>query len=395
YSVQLITNGALLTSDFGTIQNLGGGHYIIDNIPNGQNILVFANTSFGICEYVQPVTAPNCNCTLQTEDLVDTLTLCPGDTFRLIPFVTGAAGFPHTYWIDQNQDTVEWFSFKVDRAGTFTWVVIDSLGCETRDTFTSVFVGPTGIDIETISPPCPEDVTGQLVIHDVLSGRPPYSIQLDNDPPISAGSFPVIIPDVSIGTHQVMVTDLTGCTLDIPVLLQPNIFGSFDLGPDVTIPKGDSAHIQPQAFNLNPANVIWNFPGLSSSLNSFWIRPDSTFTLHATVTDTAGCQYDDELTITVFEKPKFYIPTVFSPNNDQINDQAIVNTNLPPDHLISFEIFDRWGNLLYGQYENPPFAWDGHTKGDPAMTGVYVYKLVWKDEFNQRQLTVGDITLIR
>ena len=70
-------------------------------------------------------------------------------------------------------------------------------------------------------------------------------------------------------------------------------------------------------------------------------------------------------------------------------------TNLPEDRLVSLEIFDRWGSLLYGQYGNVPFRWDGNVKGEKVQTGVYVYKLVWNDQDGDVMVKVGDITVMR
>lgn len=394
YSVILTSDAGEVIPDFGVISMIAPGKFQIDSIPAGQDVNVTMNSDLGACSSSTAITAPNCNCTLMIEDLVDTLTLCPGDSFRLIPFVTGAAGFPTTYWISET-DTVKWFSFEVSEPGTYIWVVIDTLQCEERDTFTAVFIGPTGIDFTSIHPTCPNETDGSIIINDVINGLPPYSIQLDNQPPVAVGVFPHIFPSVGLGQHIVALTDLTGCTFEQPVTVSSSSFGTIDLGPDITITKGDSTYIQPEVINIGVSTVQWNLPSLSPGLNPFWIKPDSSILLQVTVTDTAGCIYSDEMTITVIERTTFYIPNIFSPNDDQINDQVIVNTNIPDDRLVSFEIFDRWGGMLHRQVSNPPFSWDGKHDGKKLNPGVYVYKLVYKDERDNQRIMIGDITLIR
>jgi len=395
YSVIFTSDASQIEPDFGKLKSISAGKYSIDSIPGGQNVQVDLTSSLGACTTSLTIVAPNCDCTLMTEDLVDTMTLCPGDTFRLIPFVTGAAGFPTYYWIDQDQDTTEWFSFLLHEPGTYVWVVIDTSMCEARDTFTAVFIGPTAVNVTSIPPTCPNETDGEIVVLDVIDGTPPYAIQLDNGALVAVSVFPYTISQVGLGQHVLAVTDLTGCTFEQPVSVSNNSFGTIELGPDVTITKGDSVHIVPVVTNIGVSSVQWNLPFIAPELQPFWIKPDTTTLIHVIITDISGCMYTDEVTITVIEKATFFIPNVFSPNGDQINDQIIVSTNIPDESLVSFEIFDRWGNMLFRQVDNPPFTWDGKSDGKFLNPGVYVYKLVYLDAKGKHKVKHGDITLIR
>ena len=94
--------------------------------------------------------------------------------------------------------------------------------------------------------------------------------------------------------------------------------------------------------------------------------------------------------------PEFYIPNVFSPNGDNINDEFIINT-VPYVELfdIQFMMYDRWGNLLFNS-SGLPVVWDGIFRGKPLPPGVYTYtfKLVNKLSLDTEFFS-GDITLIR
>jgi gliding motility-associated-like protein len=96
--------------------------------------------------------------------------------------------------------------------------------------------------------------------------------------------------------------------------------------------------------------------------------------------------------------PVFYIPNVFSPDGDGINDEFTAFTDLP-SNVISMRgtIFDRWGNLLYSSAENP-FTWNGNLNDEPMNPGVYVYvihirylALAGEEEV----VFSGDVTLVR
>jgi gliding motility-associated-like protein len=85
-----------------------------------------------------------------------------------------------------------------------------------------------------------------------------------------------------------------------------------------------------------------------------------------------------------------FIPNIFSPNGDGINDQFVVNSE---DDLIeksTLHIFDRWGNLLFSGAE-----WDGTSHDADVSTGAYTYvaKLIMDDGI-ERQFS-GSVTLIR
>jgi gliding motility-associated-like protein len=74
--------------------------------------------------------------------------------------------------------------------------------------------------------------------------------------------------------------------------------------------------------------------------------------------------------------PYFELPNVFSPNNDNINDNFVAKipegiTNLK----VEIKIFNRWGQLVFESYSNPLIEWDGkhmHTK-KTVPSGVYYY----------------------
>lgn len=96
--------------------------------------------------------------------------------------------------------------------------------------------------------------------------------------------------------------------------------------------------------------------------------------------------------------PVFYIPNVFSPDDNSINDVFTVFTDIPSD-VISMEgtIFDRWGNLVYSSTENP-FTWNGKLNDEPMNPGVYVYviHIRYTGLAGEEEVVYsGDVTLVR
>ena len=93
-----------------------------------------------------------------------------------------------------------------------------------------------------------------------------------------------------------------------------------------------------------------------------------------------------------------FIPNVFSPNNDNVNDVFTVSYGADLNVTgMEGSIFDRWGNLVYQSSTNP-FSWDGRFAGDEMQPGVFVYmlKIVFLADGVERQMALtGDITLLR
>jgi gliding motility-associated-like protein len=100
------------------------------------------------------------------------------------------------------------------------------------------------------------------------------------------------------------------------------------------------------------------------------------------------CGPDDDL----------YIPNVFSPNDDNVNDVLTLFTGADVKLLaIQGTIFDRWGNMIFHS-TLIPFVWDGRFHEDKMMPGVYVYVVEVKfkvGEMEFERVLSGDVTLIR
>ncbi len=92
-----------------------------------------------------------------------------------------------------------------------------------------------------------------------------------------------------------------------------------------------------------------------------------------------------------------YIPNIFSPNQDQMNDIFYIKSNI---NEITYEmyIYDRWGEKIYYESDLPVNisnrGWDGTFKGQKSISGVYVYILILNLGNNKKEIIAGDVTLI-
>src|SRR5205085_3900612 len=95
--------------------------------------------------------------------------------------------------------------------------------------------------------------------------------------------------------------------------------------------------------------------------------------------DAKGCLYSDDIHIRVLLNSSIYVPTIFSPNGDGINDILTPQADPSVTSFEYFEIFSRWGDFVYSSGPFTPgqlnIGWDGTFNGKKVSPGVYVYRL--------------------
>jgi gliding motility-associated-like protein len=120
-----------------------------------------------------------------------------------------------------------------------------------------------------------------------------------------------------------------------------------------------------------------NFSNLNSGLYLITVKDSNN------CIDTSSCRvYKTSLT-------ELFIPTVFTPNADGINDVFEISGIDTCDFFHLF-IFNRWGQLLL-QKQGEFLSWDGKFKDILVPDGVYYYKLT----DNKLRTYSGSISLLR
>lgn len=155
------------------------------------------------------------------------------------------------------------------------------------------------------------------------------------------------------------------------------------LGPDRTVLTGQTAVLTPTHNSRTPLQYNWAVTSGSDSLScancpSVMAQPFQPTTYAVTITDSYGCTASAQVTLQVRSEAPVFVPDAFSPNDDGVND-ALFPMGAPEMAIESFQIFDRWGALLFqqaGGYLNHASAgWDGRRRGKPAPAGLYTWYL--------------------
>jgi gliding motility-associated-like protein len=176
-----------------------------------------------------------------------------------------------------------------------------------------------------------------------------------------------------------------GCQSDTTKYTTVYPYPVLNLGPDTLICKTESV-----VFDVSYPNstYLWQDGTTQPQYKVFeaGLYAVTLFNICDTLTDSVNvalCKYS-------------FVPSVFSPNNDGLNDIFI--PSFEGVAAMNMKIFDRWGGLIF-ESENPAIGWDGNfNNGAPVPIGVYLWYIELK--FNtlgviKRQTDKGNITLIR
>jgi hypothetical protein len=132
----------------------------------------------------------------------------------------------------------------------------------------------------------------------------------------------------------------------------------------------------------------------------FEVSPWETTTYSFQVTSSSGCIRSDQMIVYVIEKGKYFIPNIFSPNGDQVNDEIRFHAAPGVGRVLKWIIFDRWGDAVFGKTDFDPadsaVFWDGRTStGEFSNPGVFPYLIEIQLINGRRELHHGNITLLR
>ncbi len=163
-----------------------------------------------------------------------------------------------------------------------------------------------------------------------------------------------------------------------------------------TINAGESVDLEVLAnFITGGENINYAWTpqeGLSNpNSNILMAMPLTTTTYTVTATTESGCIQTASIDIEVLPPPDVEMPTVFSPNNDDVND-TFGPVYYPPLVIERFQVFDRWGELVF---DNKNERWDGTLNDKPLPPDVYIYLVKVNYPDGTSKQIKGDITLVR
>lgn len=197
--------------------------------------------------------------------------------------------------------------------------------------------------------------------------------------------------------YWLQISNECGSMADTVVLQYDNLVAVLNLDPKIPWCEGDVITLD--AAQPFTAQYVWSTGATSASIQ---VNQPAIYSVVVT-TDCSTANQDvevypgDDCVIPEVFK-EIYVPNVFSPNNDNINDVFLVSFGSDLEVTgMEGTIFDRWGNLVYNSKEIP-FSWDGFFRNEALQPGVFAYviKLTYLDGGLEREVLLsGDVTLVK
>ena len=231
---------------------------------------------------------------------------------------------------------------------------------------------PTISPIDISYEPCTNGENSFLI--NIEDGLAPFNYQLDDGITQSTNAF----VNVSPGNHTIQITDSDNCVETQIFEVVPFDSLTYQVrnvnNPDCGVPNGDielSYTGGKGDITIEYASEYYQeysyFDGLADGLHSFILS------------DEAGCTYTIDQVL--LADCQIYIPNIFSPNNDGVNDNFTVNIANNATAIVKrINIYDRWGEPVYSISDYfisgaTPLSWNGKFKGKLCPSGVYTYEL--------------------
>lgn len=283
--------------------------------------------------------------------------------------------------------------------GVYVDNLISSIGCDSIVTLDLTVLSDPNIsaDVMVVPPVCASDGTGRIDVLSVSHGFPPYEYQLDGLPPQTQNFF----NGLDKTTYTLTIRDRFGCsfvrTVEIPV--PPPL--EVDLGEDIVVSLGERIVLQ---ANSNYQNLRYNW--MPSELldcqdcRTPGLLPIEDQQFLVEVINEFGCSAVDSVQVRVSKEYPVFVPNIFSPNDDGVNDYfTLFARSSAVTDIQKLAVFDRWGNQLFERTNFPPNSeidgWNGFVNGKVVGNGVYVYvaDIAFIDGV-VRQFT-GSVTLVK
>ncbi|MEL6970327.1 MAG: gliding motility-associated C-terminal domain-containing protein [Bacteroidota bacterium] len=290
--------------------------------------------------------------------------------------------------------------------GAFSVTVTDGNGCVGVQDYNVEPYAPQLIDFTTRPTNCRWDEFE-------LSLLTPFSPELTyfiNGAAVDLGPSG-ILGGLTPGNYRFSYEDTNGCTEEI---------GAFNLqaGPPYTLFVDESIRtleygeeveleilVSPESQLLSGSEITWStlkpfdcLAFIGGECTQIQFNATESEFVQVRFRDENGCEQVFTIPIRVEIPDYVYIPNVFSPNGDGVNDVFTIYVTDFVRVIKSVQLFNRWGALVYENNDVPTGRqqfWDGRFQGQLTEPGVFVYLISLELVTGEEVLLSGDVTVVR
>ena len=314
---------------------------------------------------------------------------------------TGGGGdFTFTWFTDPPQVTDY-----ITQVGTGNIKVMATDKNNCSDTLIVNVDAPRPIEVfyKMIPPKCIGEKNGQILLDSFAGGTFPFKFQMANatfDPRLNGWQ------SLAKGTYSVYITDANGCKAEKKFSVENPPKIKILNTPDTLIHYGDNVKL---FASVDTPSVLKSI-SWSSSHDSILtysckncttpnVNPRVPTLFKVTMTDSFGCVVTHDIIVQVDKRRPIFVPNIFSPNDDGNNDVLMLFIGSGVKKIIDFNIFNRWGRLIFAQQnitpDNITLGWDGTTSGvkSPSDTYTWFARILFDD--GETEVLNGTVNLVR
>jgi gliding motility-associated-like protein len=230
-----------------------------------------------------------------------------------------------------------------------------------------------------------------------VTGPSSYSYQWSTAPVQTTSA----ITAIAGSSYSVKVTDInSGCFFDTTITIPGYgiIHSLFSINPNLSCIPYEQGAITFIDLSLGATQGYWELsdgttiPYVPGQNPEHTFAEPGTYTMKLHVENSGNCSDEYEKDVCVLDPVVIFIPDIFSPNGDGLND--ILYVRVKSVSQFTFTVYDRWGEKVF-ETNNPDKGWDGRIKSGAAEQGVYVWYLSAKMADGTVESRKGDVTLVR
>ena len=290
----------------------------------------------------------------------------------LLPTITGGTS-PFTFsWNDGSSDSI------IDvNEGSYTLSIVDFYGCSDSD---EINITEDSIPHATIyggGAACDDGTT--VEVNFTFNGLLPWDLTYSNGTStltvndISNPNF--VLSTVVAGEYNIILADdINDCKADTSIIGNPEVVINplpiAVISPAVVIIY-DGEQVELSVGDYQSYQWFDSDDLLIDTLSTLFVVDSGSY--HVWIMDENGCtDFSDLLNVEMAPLTQLFIPSAFTPNDDEHNELFVINGKNIDTYNI--KIFSRWGELLFESDDIVKY-WDGTYNSNKVNQGTYYYQI--------------------
>lgn len=273
-----------------------------------------------------------------------------------------------------------------------TLVFQNQYGCDSLVELRVEAASMISFDVATTTA-CPDRTNGTITVENISGGKSPYEFSLDG----VNFQEEALFENLSEAAYTLTLRDANACIFEKNASIAATEKLEIEILNTELPCHIEQVEVSANLVSGNPEEVTWTWAD-GSQENTFVATAPGIYSLEV----RNACEsLDFKVEVrkeNFYQDSYIYIPTAFSPNEDNIND-AFFGQMAENAELMDYElqVFDRWGNKLFETFDiNIP--WDGNLGKQKLKPGVYIWSVKAKVHICEETLDVfksGDVTIMR